>query len=189
MEEMKMDNKTRNTQCLNCKHSYRGEDRILHCHRGNTTMVTNYDCEQYEVFMKNKENLYEMYTIVKTVEDNNKKDVEEDKCIFGIDITTDTDISKGTIAMGYKLADGTIQIEKIITNIEIPEEDNFVLADKKQHHSGSLDPSNCRECYPEEDVKETFKLIKEDIHTLQPDRSHISKMAVDEIISNRAGNL
>lgn len=69
---MKIDNKKRKTNCLNCEHSYRGEDEILSCHKGHTTSVTNYDCIDYEVFIKNKEELYEIYKVMKQIENKSK---------------------------------------------------------------------------------------------------------------------
>lgn len=51
------ENKNR-ISCLNCQHSYRNSDNILKCHEGMMTSVTqSYDCEEYQVFVKNKEEL------------------------------------------------------------------------------------------------------------------------------------
>ena len=148
MEEMKMDNKKRNTQCLNCEYSYRGDDSVLHCHKGNTTMVTSFDCEQYVVFMKDKEDLYEMYRIVKTIETENKE----------------------------------------------VKEDNFVLADKREHIvEGS---SAGKGIYFEEDIKTFIKKIKEDTINLSDDKKwfkHVSRgQIINEVlnlIDKRSGNL
>jgi hypothetical protein len=62
-----MDNKKRKTNCLNCKHSYRDKDRVLRCTKGHTTSVTFYDCESYEVFLEDKEDLYKMYQVVENL--------------------------------------------------------------------------------------------------------------------------
>lgn len=43
--------------CLNCQHSYRGDDTILHCHKGHMTMVSQCNCNDYQVFVKDKEEL------------------------------------------------------------------------------------------------------------------------------------
>ena len=62
-----MDNKERKTNCLNCKHSYRGKGGILKCHKQNITSVSNYDCLHYVVFLENKEDLYKMYLVVEKI--------------------------------------------------------------------------------------------------------------------------
>ena len=60
-----MNNKLRRTTCLNCKYSYRGLDGVLHCHKHNTTSVTDYDCPCYEVFIDDKEDLVKLYKVLK----------------------------------------------------------------------------------------------------------------------------
>lgn len=69
---MKMDNKKRKTNCLNCKHSYRDKDGVLKCHKGHYTSVTNYDCKSYIVFLENKEDLYRMYKVVENLKISEK---------------------------------------------------------------------------------------------------------------------
>lgn len=65
-----MNNKKRKKMCLNCKYSYRSKDTVLRCHKGNTTSVTYYDCNDYEVFLENKEDLYKMYQVVENLKLN-----------------------------------------------------------------------------------------------------------------------
>lgn len=62
---METDNKQRKTTCLNCIFSYRGKDKILHCERGHMTSVTFYDCNEYEVFVDDKEDLTKLYKALK----------------------------------------------------------------------------------------------------------------------------
>jgi len=56
-----MDNKKRKTNCLNCSHSFRDRGGVLRCEKGNMTSVTNYDCNDYEVFIEDKEDLVTLY--------------------------------------------------------------------------------------------------------------------------------
>ncbi len=52
-----MDNKKK-ISCLNCQHSYRDGEGILKCFKGRMTSVTqSYDCNGYQVFIENKEDL------------------------------------------------------------------------------------------------------------------------------------
>ena len=60
--------KSQKTNCLNCKFSYRGKEGVLHCKKKNVTSVNNYDCKDYVVFLENKEDLYEIYLVVKDIE-------------------------------------------------------------------------------------------------------------------------
>ena len=68
-----MENKKRKTNCLNCEQSYRGKDGFLHCCKGHCTSVTNYDCEDYIVFLYNKEDLYKMYQVVENIKNSKNK--------------------------------------------------------------------------------------------------------------------
>lgn len=68
-----MNNKKRDTQCLNCKHSYRGKDTILHCHKHGITSVTIYNCMSYQVFIHDKEDLTEVYNSLKLCRTKTRK--------------------------------------------------------------------------------------------------------------------
>jgi len=51
----------KNISCLNCQHSYRNKEGILTCMKHHITSVTtSYDCNDYEVFIKNKEDLIQV---------------------------------------------------------------------------------------------------------------------------------
>lgn len=53
--------KNKNISCLNCQHSYRNSEGILRCMKHHTTSVTqSYDCNDYEVFIKDKEDLIQV---------------------------------------------------------------------------------------------------------------------------------
>lgn len=71
-----MDNKKRKTMCLNCECSYRDKVRVLRCHKGHTTSVTNYDCEDYVVFLEDKEDLYKMYKVVENLTKHNSRIIQ-----------------------------------------------------------------------------------------------------------------
>ena len=71
LENKKVDRKI---SCLNCQHSYRRKDGILYCWKHHTTSVCDSEnCEDYQVFIKNKETIIkEINRIIYSVKDDTK---------------------------------------------------------------------------------------------------------------------
>ena len=72
-----MNNEKRDTQCLNCKYSYRNKETILTCTKGRMTTVTCFDCGDYRVFIRDKEDLVEVYNALKMERKQNEGDNED----------------------------------------------------------------------------------------------------------------
>ncbi len=93
----------------------------------NTGMKYRIDCGELQYFSTNDGWKKSHTWLIKHFESNWEivEEKEDVKCIFGIDIVTDTKIPKGTIAMGYKNLDGSITIGSFV-KVPTEEKPDFV---------------------------------------------------------------